>query len=167
MLKTIILSTLMTVALAVPVAAQQTIFLVRHAERADGGSSAPTAVSDPDLSQAGHARAASLAAVLKDARIATIFTTEYKRTQQTAAPLAKALGVTPTIVVGKDSAGLVARIKATTGNVLVVAHSNTLPEIVKELGAAAPTVADADYDNLFVLSTSKDGPPSLLQLHYR
>jgi broad specificity phosphatase PhoE len=164
MLKTIILSTLMTIVLAAPVAAQQTIFLVRHAERADGGSGAPTAVNDPDLSEAGHMRAASLATVLKDARIAT---TEYKRTQQTAAPLAKALGVTPTVVVGKDSAGVAARIKAATGNVLVVAHSNTLPEIVKELGATAPAIADADYDNLFVLSTAKDSPPTLLQLHYR
>jgi broad specificity phosphatase PhoE len=167
MLKTIILSTLMSVVLAAPIAAQQTIFLVRHAERADGGSGAPTAVSDPDLSEAGHRRAASLATMLKDARIAAIFTTEYKRTQQTAAPLAKALGVAPVVVAGKDAPGLVARIKAATGNVLVVAHSNTLPEIVKGLGATAPTIADADYDNLFVLSATKDGSPTLLQLHYR
>jgi broad specificity phosphatase PhoE len=167
MLKRLLLSTLMTVVLAAPVAAQQTIFLVRHAERADGGSGAPTAVNDPDLSDAGHIRAASLATVLKDARIAAIFTTEYKRTQQTAAPLAKALGVTPTVVASKDSPGVVARIKAATGNVLVVAHSNTLPAIVKELGATAPVITDADYDNLFVLSTAKDGPSTLLQLHYR
>ena len=76
-----------------PAAAQHTVFLVRHAERADTTPGAarrwPT---DPDLSDAGRARAESLAAALKDAKITAIYTTEFKRTQQTAAPLAKALG---------------------------------------------------------------------------
>ena len=44
---------------------------------------------DPDLSDAGRARAESLANVLKDAGITAIYATELKRTQQTAAPLAR------------------------------------------------------------------------------
>src|SRR5438045_7579771 len=64
-------------------AAQSTIFFVRHAEKAGGGG------DNPDLSEAGRARAESLATVLKDADISAIYTTELKRTQQTAAPLAK------------------------------------------------------------------------------
>ena len=52
--------------------------------------------------------------------------------------------------------------------VFVVGHSNTIPEIAKALGVSTPIpIADADYDNLFVLSMANDGPPALLQLHYR
>ena len=43
--------------------------------------------SDPLLSEAGRARAESLAAMLKDTKLMAIFTTEFKRTQETAAPL--------------------------------------------------------------------------------
>ena len=60
--------------------------------------------ADPDLSEAGRARAASLATALKDAGIVAIFTTEFKRTQQTAEPLAKALGLTVKVVKGDAEA---------------------------------------------------------------
>ena len=72
---------LLCVLLASSAAAQSTIFLVRHAEKKTG--------DDPDLTKAGHARAESLAKMLKDADITAIYTSEVKRTQQTAAPLAK------------------------------------------------------------------------------
>ncbi len=84
---------------ALPAAAQHTVFLVRHAERADSSpGTSPTMAADPDLSAAGRARADHLAEALKDAKITAIFATEFKRTQQTAAPLAKALGLTVKIV---------------------------------------------------------------------
>src|SRR5687768_4885178 len=120
---------------AVPAAAQPLVFVVRHAERADTASGgAPMMATDPDLSEAGHARAQSLAAALKDARITAIFVTPYKRTQQTAEPLAKALGLQPTAIDPKDAAGLIEKIKAAHGNVLVVGHSNTVPDVLTRLG---------------------------------
>jgi 2,3-bisphosphoglycerate-dependent phosphoglycerate mutase len=154
-------------ALAAPVAAQQTIFLVRHAERADSSpGTSPTMAADPDLSEAGRARAEHLAEALKDAKITAIFATEFKRTQQTAAPLAKALGVTVKIVTSKSEANLIADLKAAKGNVLVVGHSNTVPEIIKRLGVTtAVAIGDDDFDNLFVVSTGTR--PSLVRLHYR
>jgi broad specificity phosphatase PhoE len=155
---------LVAVLWAAPVAAQPTIFLVRHAERADGAPGANTAmVTDPDLSDAGRARAASLATALKDAKITAIYATEFKRTQQTAAPLAKALGLTVTIVSEPE---LVDRLKTSKGNVLVVGHSNTVPEIIKALGVTTPvTIGDNDFDNMFLVSLAS--PPALLRLHYR
>jgi broad specificity phosphatase PhoE len=120
--------------------------------------------TDPDLSEAGHARAQSLAVMLKDAGIRAIFVTQYKRTQQTAAPLAKALGLTPTVVNSKDLPGLVAKVREATGNVLVVGHSNSVPDTIKQLGIAdAPAIADDEYDNLFVVA----GPKQMLRLHFR
>ena len=145
-------------------AAQPAVFLIRHAERADGGMAAPGA--DPDLSDAGRARAESLATVLKDARITQIFVSPLKRTQQTAAPIARLLGLEPSVVPPEDAAGLASRIKAAAGNVLVVGHSNTLPPLVKALGVVEPiAIGDAEFDHLFIVT--RGATPSLLRIRYR
>ena len=153
--------------LTVPAAAQHTVFLVRHAERADSSpGTSPTMAADPDLSEGGRVRAEHLAEALKDAKITAIFATEFKRTQQTAAPLAKALGLTVKIVTSKSEAGLIADLKAAKGNVLVVGHSNTVPEIIKRLGVTTVVaIGDDDFDNLFIVGTGTR--PSLVRLHYR
>ena len=95
--------------LASTAAAQGTVFLVRHAERADDANAGPKMTgTDPDLSGQGVLRAQALARALKDAKITAIYTTEFKRTRQTAAPLATALGVQVTEVSSKDLPGLFA-----------------------------------------------------------
>jgi broad specificity phosphatase PhoE len=166
MMKTLV-SLLFVVSVAAPALAQSQIFLVRHAERADTGAGvAPTMDANPSLSAAGRQRAESLATVLKDAGITAIYATEFKRTQETAAPLAKALGLTVITVSAKDTNALVEKLKAATANVLVVGHSNTVPDVVKALGITAPvTIGDAEYDNLFIVTT---GPqPRMIRLHLR
>jgi phosphohistidine phosphatase SixA len=148
-------------------AAQPVVFLVRHAERADAGGAAPGMMKDdPDLSPAGRARAASLARLLQDARITAIFTTQYRRTRQTAAPLAKALGIQPTVIPADDAAGLLGKLRALSGNALVVGHSNTVPGTIRSLGVAeAVEIGESDFDNLFVVV--RGSPPALVRLHYR
>lgn len=139
--------------------AQSTLFIVRHAEKAQSGG------DDPDLSTAGRARADALATMLKDVSVSAIYATEFKRTQQTAAPLAKAMGLTATIMPAKDSAALIAKLRKPGGNVLVVGHSNTIPDLIKALGIAPPiSLADDDFDNLFVIVLGQE--PRLLRLHY-
>ena len=139
--------------------AQSTIFIVRHAEKAD-------ATKDPDLSEAGLARAEALAKMLKDANITAIYATEFKRTQQTAAPLAKVLGITVTILPAKDNAALIAKLRASTGNALVVGHGGTIPDLIKAFGISDPiNIAENDYDNLFAVVP--DQKPHLIRLHYR
>jgi broad specificity phosphatase PhoE len=161
------LGLVLTLALTAHAAAQSAVFVVRHAERADAGTSGGSMMAaDPDLSETGRARAEALAATLKDAGITAIFTTEFKRTQATAAPLGKALGVTPTIVGSREHDKLIQAVRAASGNVLVVGHSNTVPAIVKDLGAATPvSIADSEYDNLFVVTAGAS--PVVLRLHYR
>lgn len=149
----------------VSLAAAQTVFVVRHAERADTATGGSMSMTDPDLSDLGSARAQSLATVLKDARIAAIYVTEFKRTRQTAEPLAKALGIQPSLVSAKDTPGLIERIKAVSGNTLIVGHSNTVPEILKQLGVAdAVKLEAADYDNLFVVVRGEK--PAFVRLHF-
>jgi broad specificity phosphatase PhoE len=165
----IVVLAVLTPSAAAQTGAQSTVFVVRHAERADTTPGTPPTMSaDPDLSEAGRARAASLATMLKDANISAIYATEFKRTQQTAAPLAKALGLTVNTLPASETKGLVEQVRAAKSPVLIVGHSNTVPEIVKALGITTPlTVGDTEFDNLFVVTTSTTGGSSLLRLHYR
>ena len=167
MRKILVLAAVLVLGCAGVAAAQQAVFVVRHAERADAGTTGSSMMgSDPDLSDAGKARAQSLAAALRDAGITAIYTTEYKRTQQTAAPLASALGITPTVVPARDLQGLIEKIKAAAGNSVVVGHSNTVGDVIARLGVTDPVkLGDQDYDNLFVVV--KGEKPALLRLHFR
>lgn len=134
--------------------AQRLVFVVRHAERADASSStASTMGADPLLSALGEARAAKLASMLADSGIKAIFCTEYKRTQDTAKPLAAKLGLTVQSSPASDTAGVVAKIKAGHAGdiVLVVGHSNTVPAILKAFGGPDVTIGDNEYDNLFII----------------
>ena len=151
--------------LTVPVGAQQAIFVVRHAERADAGTSgAAMMATDPDLSEAGRARAQALATMLRDAKITAIYTTEYNRTRQTAEPLGKALGIQPTVVQARDTTGLLEKIKS-GGNALVVGHSNTVGTVIQQLGVAEPVkLSEEEYDNIFVVVRGEK--PVLVRLHF-
>jgi broad specificity phosphatase PhoE len=144
----------------------QTIVIVRHAERADDGAQAPMMGKDPDLSAAGRARAAALASVLKDAHISAIYVSEYRRTRQTAEPLARAIDVKPNVIAAKDVPALVEALRTAQGNVLVVGHSDTIPEIIEALGVKGPSkIGESDYDSLFIVTAAPR--PTLLRLHYR
>ena len=147
-------------------AAAQSVILVRHAERADmaaGGS--PSMAADPALSAEGRSRADRLAAMLQQADIRAIFVTQYRRTQQTAAPLAAALGITPTVIQADDEAALLAQIRAAQGHVLVVGHSNTVPSVTAALSSTpAVPIADGDFGNLWIVATT--GSPRVLRLRY-
>ena len=126
------------------------VILVRHAEKATGGG------KDPDLSEAGRARAERLARMAHEADVAAVFATQFKRTQQTVAPVAEARGLSVVPVDAGDAAGLVRRILADHAGkvVLVAAHSNSVPAIIAALGG--PTMAelaDDAFDDLFVITT--------------
>ncbi len=139
--------------LAVPMEAeaQRLVLLVRHAERADGGTppAGMQGPADPDLSAEGHARAARLAAMLADAGITRIFVTEFRRTAQTAAPLAKHLALAPDRIAAADIKTLNARLAAAKDDVvLIVGHSNSIPSILAAAGGPKITIAESDYGNL-------------------
>jgi phosphohistidine phosphatase SixA len=152
------------VLLSIPraVCAQEAVYVVRHAERADASADSP-------LSAEGEARAGRLAAWLHDAGITHIFVTDRRRTSQTAAPLAGALKLTPTVLAATDTSTLVARVQAAGPHdrLLIVGHSNTVPEVLRALGTATPiTISDSEYDNLFVVVPRNGEPPVLLRLRF-
>lgn len=152
------LLTIFVAVLTVPSFSQVTVILTRHAEKA----AAPA--KDPDLSEAGQKRAQLLASMLADSGVDAIYVTEFKRTQQTAAPLAERIHVKPAIM--PDMQQVVQAIRARqSGVVVIVGHSNTVPAIIAALGGPQLSIADPEYDNLLILTV---GPKqsSLLRLHY-
>lgn len=152
-------------------ASDQVIFLVRHAEKAATPAAPPATktmmADDPPLSAAGQARAAKLAALLASADVRHIFTTEFLRTRQTAAPLAGKLNLKPVMSASKDPDPLVEQVRRIKGNVLIVGHSNTVPDLLKRLGIKDDiTIVDPEYDNLFVVVRPDAGEPTLIRLRY-
>src|ERR1039457_5201569 len=144
--------------LVLPAPCAETVILVRHAEKA----AAPA--EDPPLTVEGRQRAEALAAMLSASGVTSIYVTDYLRTQQTAEPLASLLHLTPQHTDAQKTPDLVAAIRAQKdGVVLVVGHSNTVPEIIAALGVPTVKIDDSEYDSLFVLTISgKD--VSLLRL---
>lgn len=159
-LRLCVVAIVVTLVASLPVCAQVTVILTRHAEKA------ATPPQDPPLSSAGEKRAKLLASMLADAGVNAIYVTEYQRTQQTAAPLAARDHLKPIVIPAADMDTLVKAVRARqTGVVVIVSHSNTLPALIAALGGAAVKIADNEYDNLFVLT--RDGAKSsLLQLRF-
>lgn len=148
--KAVFAAALVAVVLVPAVAdAQKLVFITRHAERADDPVRNQ---EDPPLSQAGEARAAKLRQMLQDADVKAIYVTQFRRTQETARPLAAKVNVKPEVM--PSSVGsLVNALKSRHANdvVLIVAHSSTIPGIVKALAGQSVDVKDSDYENLFVV----------------
>jgi phosphohistidine phosphatase SixA len=139
----------------------RTVFLVRHAEKASAAADAP-------LSAEGEKRAECLASMLKDAGIKQIYVTDVTRTQQTAAPLARALKIKPTILPAKDPNGLIKNLVYTGGgNILVVGHSDTVPFVIARLqgGTVAP-IGENEYDRMFVMTIAEAAGMPAATLHY-
>jgi 2,3-bisphosphoglycerate-dependent phosphoglycerate mutase len=145
---------LVTHATAAPV-----VFVLRHAEKASTGG------KDPGLSVQGQKRADALAHILKDSQITSVFVTEFKRAQETAAPTARAAHVSPTVIPANDIGALVGKLRALNSNALVVGHGNTIPDLLKALGIATPvSIPEDDYTEIFAVSVGD--APQLLRLHY-
>jgi broad specificity phosphatase PhoE len=129
--------------------ATSTYYLVRHAEKLDNSADTP-------LSPAGFKRAAALRDSLINKGLDTLLASKYLRTRQTAQPLADALGK-PLAVYSPDTTWQLSRAleKMKGKNVLVVGHSNTIPEIVRELTGDTLAIADNDFNNLFIVKIER------------
>jgi broad specificity phosphatase PhoE len=126
---------------AVPAAALDTLYLVRHTEKAAWPSDRELDAFQP-LSQEGIARAAALAERLKTAGIAAVYTSRTTRTIETAVPLVQASGIPVTAddatTKPDEMAAFLSRLRgkhASDKAVLIVGHSNTIPELLRKLGA--------------------------------
>ncbi|MGX5203343.1 histidine phosphatase family protein [Aliikangiella sp. IMCC44632] len=131
--------------------ATKQIFIVRHAEKITNGE------KDPSLTKTGHQRAKNLSDFLAAQYISKIYSTDYQRTKQTAEPLASKLKLNIHIYDPKKPQLLVNQVLNEPGNVLIVGHSNTTPELVGLFGGNAQSrIDDSEYDRLYQLIVKRN-----------
>ncbi len=143
-----------TYAASAQVPAKRVVILIRHAEK-----DSTVKGDNPPLTKVGKERAQDFAATVKKILaetgvqpIQTIYVTNTERTKQTAAPLAAALKITPTLI-SIDTAEATATLKASTASCVYIGHSNTVPQIVQSLtGEEIPPIEDYEHNKLFVLT---------------
>lgn len=122
------------------------VYVMRHLDTPEGQV-------DPDLTEQGAARAQTLVKWFSTKPLTAIFASNYKRTIQTAAPVAYARGVPIYLYNPADTRALVARVKAQTGAVLIVGHSNTVPGIVEQFGGPRPApLAHSDFGDIWTVA---------------
>ena len=131
---------------------------------------------DPGLSEAGKARAAELARQLVDADVVAgvdaIYSTSYRRTEETVLPVAIALNI-PITPYEYDASNIETImdeiVRAHKGKiVLIVGHSNTVPAMIGNMGASknVPEINDSEYDNIYVVSIPWFGKTKTIRLRY-
>jgi len=148
--------------------ATTTVVFVRHAEKA------LTPAADPGLSEAGQRRAAELARQLAGvdvvAGIDAVYATSYRRSAETAKPIADALKLQVRSYDAADTEKFLDElVKEEKGKiVLVVGHSDTVPAMIGNMGASkrVPAIAADEYDNIYIVSIPWFGKTKTLRLRY-
>jgi len=121
-------------------------YVVRHLHT-------PQGERDPDLTAEGRRQADLLANWFPEDPPRVIYVTDYKRSRQTAAPLAARLGLIPVVYDPADTPALVARVRAGPKPALIVGHSNTVPDIVEQLGGTRPgPMVHEDFGDIWRVS---------------
>ncbi len=156
---------LLLIALVLPSCAQETekeikketstYYFIRHAEkdRSDPNN------KNPNLIQKGILRAAKWSYVLGSVQFDAIYSTDYNRTKQTAAPTAEVQNIKVQLYDPRniDAKAFLEKTKGQT--VLVVGHSNTTPMFVNALLGAQKydDIKDDNNANLYIVTISGSG----------
>ena len=131
-------------ATAEPPARSPSFYVMRHLQKGEG--------QDAPLSDEGRANARRLIGFFKAEPPRVVYVSTTRRAYETAAPAAKKVRARIRRYDPADTNGLVARVLAERGPVLVVGHSNTVPEIVERLGGERPAaLAETDYGDVWHL----------------
>lgn len=160
-MKASILSFLFFLALSIGQAqtSPSVIFIVRHCEKA------MESTDNPNLAEEGKKRAAHLAEILKNTGIEAVYSTNYKRTMQTAEPLANAMKLSPVVYEPRD-ANFGEQLSKSGKKVLVVGHSNTVPDLLNQLSGTKNYQPNDGYGDLWVVTIQADQAPVIVKLSY-
>jgi len=125
--------------------ADTSIYLVRHAEKIIEKDN-----KDPELTQIGLFRAQNIAKLLSSAGVTQIFSTNYKRTMQTAQPLADYQSIEITQYDPSKLEEFAQQLIQIDGTVLVVGHSNTTPQLTRLLSnQEVNDMTEEEYDDVY------------------
>ena len=128
-----------------------TLYLVRHAEKQSDGS------RDPLLTEEGKQRAQQLANWFQNKDIEDIWSSDYKRTRNTAEPMLPNSESRLKIYDPGELASLSEKLLKMQHNAIVVGHSNTTPELARLLcQCVIDDMDESEYDRLIVISVIGD-----------
>lgn len=123
------------------------LYLLRHAEKQLDGS------RDPELNAAGKRRAAQLASWLGDRQLQKVWSSDYRRTRDTATPLLNESGLELAIYDPRQQGALAGTLLAEKQNAVIVGHSNTIPELARLLcHCEVDDMDESEYDRLIVVA---------------
>ena len=140
-----------------------TFILVRHAEKSKDDP------RDPSLSEEGIKRAESLDAMLKQADIAALYSSPYKRTRSTVQPIADAKGLEVNTYDPRSAAFLEDIMTKFKGKTIVISgHSNTTPNVVNALIGEDrfKQLSEDDYGKIYIVSVTEIGKGTVTLLSY-
>lgn len=147
-------------------AQKKTIILVRHAEK----DISPTADKvDPELTSQGVARAQKLVKTIKKYKPGAVYSTNFKRTRDTAAPAAAWRHVAVESYDPRKLPELVARINTSKyKRHLVVGHNNTTPALANLFinEEKYKTLPESDYGKIWVIKLKKGKVKSVDVIEY-
>ncbi len=133
------------------------VLVVRHAEKESGRG-------DVALSDSGQTRAKELARICSVFDVQAVYCTDTQRARQTGSWSAPKNSIQTYAAPTKE--WLTEVLRDNRGkSVLIVGHSNTVPAIVESLGGANVTVAETDYEKLFVLRIERESTTTI-ELRY-
>lgn len=145
---------------------KKTIILVRHAEKDVSSTADP---GDPNLSAEGLQRAERLAEKIKKYRPGAIYSTNYLRTLDTAAPMAKQRKLKVQIYDAKKPDDLIGLImKSRTKRFLIVGHSNSIPALANLLikKNLFQSLDESEYGTIWIIRIKSDKEPRTEILQY-
>lgn len=122
-------------------------YFIRHAEKVDNSQ-------NPDLSEIGLKRAEQWSLIFSEISFDGIYSTDYKRTIQTASPTANAKKI-PIKVYNPKNLDIESFKKETAGKkILIVGHSNSIPKFVNQITSKSTfnDIEDLTFGNLYIVT---------------
>ncbi|NND89086.1 MAG: histidine phosphatase family protein [Flavobacteriaceae bacterium] len=133
-----------------------TYYLIRHAEK-NRASETP---EDPELNEMGIARAERWKSYFDSIPLDLVYSTDYRRTQETAAPIAKMKDLTVRSYDPKNLYDSKFQRETEGKLVLVVGHSNTTPAFVNSIlnSNTYSSIDDSENGLLYRVVVGKEEP---------
>jgi broad specificity phosphatase PhoE len=146
-----------------------TVIFVRHAD-----TDVAMATDDVSLNARGRQRAELLADFMEDIDVVSgvnaIYASDQRRTQETAAPLAKRLSLNVEIADHHDVNGFMDRVLRDHGGdiVLIVSHADTIAPLIDELHGSKrlPAFGPDDFNEVYIVTIPWYGKVKTLRVHY-
>ena len=137
-----------------------TFYFIRHADKVLTNKKD----RDPDLTKKGYARAQNWVKVLSDVKFDMVYSSNYKRTIETARPTAKANDIEIKIYNPKKPFDKKFQTDTKGKTVLIVGHSNSSPTFVNTILGKSKyeEIDESNYTNLYIVHINKASKTSIL-----